>query len=516
MRKKLFPGLFLSPDLRWLVILAVAAIALYTIGLGNMPLRDWDEGYYSVVARELTRTQDWMYPTRFGQPYFPKPPLGYWIGGLGYRLFGQVSEFTTRFPMAISTALGVPLLYAVVRELTSRRREAILTAGVYLTLLPVIRLGRLHMFDGFINTLLILLLFCVLRSQKNRAWALGIGLCLAGIALAKGILAVALGGIVFAFICLDRRWEVFKNPCTWIGIGLGLSVTLGWNIAQWQRYGDVFLQEHLGFHNLARISTTLEGHDGPPWYYLLEIVKYSFPWLFFCPGGLLLAWQSRDTSQGRLVLTGTILFLGMASAMGTKLPWYIMPIYPFFALAVGPQLARPLQTYAYGLRWVFAGFVLVGVGGGVYFALADRQIPLLLLAICLTVTMGWTSRQLIQRNPNFVRTLLVGTYGCWALLMMSQSWVWEINEAFLVADVGRMVAAADIPANQAVYMSFDYGRPSLEFYAEHPVVAVDIEGLKQLHQQGQYLLLNPDALEALQIQPKAVVGTADGFSLVEP
>ncbi len=506
---------FQSSDFKWILLLTVAAIALWTVKLGNVPLRDWDEGYYAVVARDLVINHHWIYPTRFGAPYFPKPPFGYWLGSLGYFLFRQVNEFTTRLPMAFATALGVPLLYALVRTLSPRRREAISTAGVYMTLLPVVRQGRLHMFDGFINTLLILLLLCLLKSASSRPWAFGMGLCLAAIALTKGILAIALGSIVTVFALLDRRWAVFENPYTWLGLAVGLSLTVGWNVAQYQRYGDIFVQEHLGFHNLARISSTLENNAGPPWYYLLEIVKYCFPWVLFWPGGLCLAWRSRQSTRGRLVLTGTVLFLGMASAMGTKLPWYIMPIYPFMALAVGWQLSRPVEEYAYSLRWVFRASAAVGIGGIVYFAIADPQVPLLLLGACLTITLGWVSRQLTQKSPNFINTLLIGFYSCLMLLMVSHSWIWELNEAFPVVNVGRMVAI-NVPPGETVYSSFEYGRPSLEFYAEHPIGVGENDTLKQLRQNGHYLLLEQDALDALQISPAEVIESVDGFSLVRP
>lgn len=504
-----------SSDVKWVLILAAAAIALWLVGLGNMPLRDWDEGYYSVVAREITQTHHWLYPTRFGEPYFPKPPFGYWLGSGGYWLFGEVTEFTTRFPMAIATALGVPLLYGVVRELVPRRQEAILTAAVYMTMLPVVRLGRLHMFDGYINTLLILWIFCLLKAKTSRPWAFGLGLCFAGIALSKGILAIALGGILLAFVVVDKRLALFKNPYTWIGLILGIGLTVGWNVAQIQRYGDLFVQEHLGFHNLARISSTLEGHDGPPWYYLMVIVKGTIPWVLFWPGGLWLAWRHRSTSQGRLVLAGNLLFLGLASAMGTKLPWYIMPIYPFMALAVGWQLSRPLKEYAYALRWVFAVLSLGGIGGVVYFAIANPQAPLILLGICLFATLITTAWLLIKRSASYAGVLVTGFYSCLMLLMLSHSWLWEVNESFPVKAVGQIISE-HVPVGEAFYSSYDYARPSLEFYAERPMGVGADETLKKRRQEGHYLLLEPDALKALEIPPEAIVESAEGFSLVAP
>ncbi|MEM6598046.1 MAG: glycosyltransferase family 39 protein [Cyanobacteria bacterium P01_C01_bin.69] len=515
------------PDWKWVLVLTGAAIALWTISLGNVPLRDWDEGYRSVVVREMIQTKDWFYPTRFGAPYLTKPPFGYWVGAAGPMLFGKVNEFTLRFPMALFSALGVPLLYGVVRELSSRRQEAVISAGVYMTLLPVVRHGRLHMFDGFINTLLILSLFCLLRSssrgalpsQKLRVWALGVGLSLMGIALSKGILAIAIGGIVFGFVVLDRRWTIFRNPYLWAGLAVGISLTAGWNIAQWQRYGDVFLQQHLGFQNVARITEAVDGNSGPPWTYFVQIAQYTFPWVLFWPGGLVLAWKSRrgssSKSKGCLILTGTVLYMGMISVMQTKLPWYVMPVFPFMAMAVGWQVAQPVKVYAYLLRWVFAVGVLIGIGGIVYFAIADPQIPLILLGIGLAITMSLVTRQLTQRSEQYRYTLVIGLYGCLFLLMVSRSWIWELNESFSVVSVGAMVQA-HVPNDEPFYASYRHSRPSLEFYAEHPMGTGDTEDLKQKRQEGFYLLLNSEALQALEIPSESIVDTAEGFSLVKP
>jgi len=506
----------IAPELKWILILTVAAIALWTVCLGNVALRDWDEGYRSVVVREMVQTKDWIYPMRFGKPYLTKPPFGYWVSAVGPLTFGKINEFTLRFPMALFSALSVPLLYGVVRELSSRRIEAIMTAGVYMTLLPVVRHGRLQMFDGFINTLLILSLFCVLRSSKSRVWALGIGLSLAGIALTKGILAIALGGIVFAFVVLDRRWKFFQNPYLWIGLAVGISLTAGWNVAQWQRYGEVFLQKHLGTQNIARIATAVDGHSGPPWTYFVHIAQYTFPWILFWPGGLFLAWKSRRTSMGCLVLAGTILYMGMISIMQTKLSWYAMPVFPFMAIAVGWQVAQPVKPYAYHLRWLLTVGVLAGIGGIVYFAISDPQLPLILLGVCLAITMGLAVRQLSQRSEQYRHTLVIGLYSCFFLLMVSRSWVWELNESFPVVNVGAIVQA-HVPDGEPFYSSYRYHRPSLEFYAERSMrIAKTKDKLRQKRQEGFYLLLEANALRALEVAPEAIVDTAEGFSLVKP
>ncbi|NES46251.1 glycosyltransferase family 39 protein, partial [Moorena sp. SIO2C4] len=103
-------------DIKWILSLFLAALFLWGIFLGNVPLRDWDEGTRALIAREIYRTGNWLHPTLWGEPYLLKPPLMDWLIALSYKV-GGVQEFTTRLPGAFLSACGVPLLYLVAREL---------------------------------------------------------------------------------------------------------------------------------------------------------------------------------------------------------------------------------------------------------------------------------------------------------------------------------------------------------------------------------------------------------------
>ncbi|MFM2312833.1 MAG: hypothetical protein RLZZ04_2109, partial [Cyanobacteriota bacterium] len=54
-------------DSLWVICLFLAAVILYTAGIGDLPLRDWDEGIVAGVARNIWRaepgSQTWLYPT---------------------------------------------------------------------------------------------------------------------------------------------------------------------------------------------------------------------------------------------------------------------------------------------------------------------------------------------------------------------------------------------------------------------------------------------------------------------
>ncbi|NJN49829.1 MAG: phospholipid carrier-dependent glycosyltransferase, partial [Alkalinema sp. RL_2_19] len=158
-------------DVLWMLFWLVTAIGLYTWQLGDLPLRDWDEGIVATVAREIWRSRFeqwvWLFPRAIdGGPYMNKPPLMHWLISAAYQ-FGGANAAMSRLPGALLSAFSVPLLYWVGRELFYRRLPAIFAAAVYLTYLPVVRQGRLAMLDGAILCFLLLMWGCLLRSRRD-------------------------------------------------------------------------------------------------------------------------------------------------------------------------------------------------------------------------------------------------------------------------------------------------------------------------------------------------------------
>jgi hypothetical protein len=233
---------------------------------------------------------------------------------------------------------------------------------------------------------------------------------------------------------------------------------------------------------------------------------------------LYLAWQQRHSSWGCLVLVGTVGYLGTVSVMGTKLPWYIMPLYPFFALAAAASISHFLKNRKRYPRILvaFLGFLAVaGVGGCVYFVLAEPQLALIIMGVVVALTMGVSAWQAKRNNPTFIPILFLGMYLALGLFMTSKSWIWELNEAFPVKPVAALIREQTAPG-AVVYTSFAYGRPSLDFYSDRLVIPANAPALKQLWATQHYLLLDQSTLAALQLPDRVSLGTAEGFTLVAP
>ena len=108
-------------DLAWLLILWGAAILLFCIDLGGVPLRDWDEGTVAQVAREIAQRDSWtawLYPQLWGQPYLNKPPFLHGLIAMAFQTW-EVHAWTARLPGAFLTATAVPMLYLLGREIFS-------------------------------------------------------------------------------------------------------------------------------------------------------------------------------------------------------------------------------------------------------------------------------------------------------------------------------------------------------------------------------------------------------------
>jgi len=511
----------------YFIAIAIAAIILFGFNLGQLPLRDWDESIVAQVAVSIWKSPDnletWLYPQIQEQPYLNKPPLVHWAIALTYLCFG-VSEWSSRLMPAMLSAASVPLLYLIAREIFPRRSIALFSTLVYLTFLPIVRHGRLAMLDGAVISFFLLLIWFVLRAYKSPKNSLGIGLAMAAICLTKGIMmGILLGGIAIVFLFWDKR-NIFRSKYFWIGVIIGLIPVLAWYGCQYYKYGNYFININFVGQSFSRIWQSVDNKSGDIWYYLLEILKYSWPWAIFCPGAIAIALESRQQTRGKLIIVWIGLYLLAISLMSTKLPWYVLPIYPALALLIGTKLDNiwhENRKKNYPIYWIgmLSLLAILIWGAGIYLSFgwfnqpSEPNLKIIFIAVGLTMTVAAILTALKSRY--FILVLGVGLYVSFILFFNSKTWIWELAEAYPVKPVAEIVAS-ETPAGKIIYTSYPYFRPSLNFYSDRQVIPAKIEELKTYWQENErpYFLIETTIMKDLNLKNVRILKKAIGWEII--
>lgn len=511
----------------WLILLLLVSILLFSINLGEVPLQDGDEGMVALVAREIWRSPvgslEWLYPTVAGEIYNNNihPPLIHWLVAGAYA-WGGVNEWTTRLPGAIVTACSVPLLYCIGREIFLLRWPAIYSALIYLTMLPIVRYGRLAVGDGVAVTLLMVMVLCVLRSRRDLRYCLGIGISLGLIILTKGVTAIIPGVIAVVFLCWDTP-RLLTSSYLWKGVVIGFSPVLAWYAGQFINYSDYasHITNKKLSNQLSDLNQVVQSQSQPSWFYLMEIGKWTWPWLIFLPQSLRYTWEHRMFSWAKLIMVWAGIYLVLISLVSSKQSWYLLPIYPSLALACGfyvTQIDNINFFFSYPRNWVIglAALAVLTSAGSVYFSLnsiGDIDLQIIFAAVVLTMTLAAILAE--RGDRQFVRILVWGSYLSLLLFMNSNYWTWQPGQAYSVKPVATMITRAN-PQVKKIYTSFPYHRSSLDFYSDRQIIPASIRDLKYFwqYQEQPYFLVENSSLDHLQLTSMQVIDQAAGWQLI--
>ena len=539
-----------SLDQRWALGLWLAALPLYLVNLGGPALRDWDEGTVAQVAREIVEKSllpgdgagsgalfPWMLqvqnfgqgllqPTIWDQAYVNKPPLMHGLIAVLFRVWGE-SEWTARLPGAMLTALSVPLLYLIGRELFVTRRPAVFGTIAYLTLLPVVRHGRLAMLDGAIICFYLVTVLAGLRSRRNARWCLGVGLGIGLMCLTKSFLGLLLGGLLLAFLAWDTP-RLLRSGYLWSGLALGMAPALAWFGNQAVSGAEDFVQQGLVDQSLKRLWQSVENNQGSVFYYVGELLEWGWPWVMFVPGALVKSWRERSLSWGRLVLVLGGGYFAVISLAQTKLPWYIMPLYPLLALAIGPVLAdywdrlggATVEPYTPGRipsAWLgLMGLLfIIALAGSLYFSVGpEAALGLAIPFVCLALGMGLSGWLLWRRDAQWILVLAWGWYLGIFALMASPHWVFELTDGPRVKPMAAVIRAeAKEPIR--VYTTYPTERPSLNFYADRHILPFCYAPEAMYPAEPFYLWLKPEEQAVLKMTTPPL-GAAEDWQLQGP
>ncbi|QDV71135.1 Undecaprenyl phosphate-alpha-4-amino-4-deoxy-L-arabinose arabinosyl transferase [Rosistilla carotiformis] len=340
-------------------LVLIAAIFMLT-NLGY-PLIDRDETRYAEIPREMLATGDWIVPQLNFQTYYDKPPLVYWLCALSYKLLG-IHEYAARLiPALAGLATLVATLFFGIRMIGPRGG---LLAGVVLMLsFGFAFTSRYLLIDGVLSLWVTLALFTAYEAVRDghlkwKWWLLSALFCGLGL-LTKGPVAAVLWLpplVVFAWLTDSAampRWRHFA-----VAALVSLAVVVPWGLAVAMQDPE-FLPEFLYKHNLRRFAGDF--HARPIWFFVPVLLLAGHPWSFltipyckFLLGDAPQCRRQRPTVIGFLLLWSCWCFL-FFSLSRCKLPTYLLPAAPAFALLIGHYLSHVLGASRGQLLHQFAG-----------------------------------------------------------------------------------------------------------------------------------------------------------------
>ncbi|MBV6433353.1 MAG: Undecaprenyl phosphate-alpha-4-amino-4-deoxy-L-arabinose arabinosyl transferase [Bryobacteraceae bacterium] len=329
---------------RFLLVLPIVYL-LYFHGLDSVGLLGADEPRYASIAREMASSGDWITPRLWGEVWFEKPALLYWMMAAAMKL-GVRGDWAARLPVALMSVAFLGGYFILLRRRLGGRAAA-LAAAMLATSAGWLVYSHVAVTDVPMTVCFtVAMLLCgewIEDGKTGRLWYAG---CWMGLAiLAKGLVPLVLAAPL-AWFGRRRLIELWRLAVA------ALAVAVPWYALCVGANGRAFLVDFIWKHHFGRFFTSELQHVQPFWFYVPVILGLLFPWT-----PLLALLRRPETAFARFLWGWALFALVVFSASMNKLPGYMLPLLPPLCALVGAALARARRA-----EWALAiGAGMVGL-----------------------------------------------------------------------------------------------------------------------------------------------------------
>lgn len=380
-------------------VLAFAlAATVFWAGLGSYGLVEPSDARYAEIAREMWVSGDWLFPRLLGIFHFQKPPLLYWLSGIGIAFVGP-TEWGAR---ACQGVLGLVLVVLVWRF--ARRHlgaaAALWAVALVATTPAVIGSGRMLTTDlllATVQTLALTAWYDVWSGRGGRGALVAFYAALGVAFLTKGPVGWLVPGLILGLFAWRFRGSGHRRVpwgLVW-GAAIIAAVAFPWYLFVVARTPGL-LSYFLGGQIASRLQEGGMGHPHAWYYWLAVFPALGMPWILLAPSG----WR-RLRSEGSPLAAFLLVWAAVPPLFFTfppsKLPLYVLLSFPALALAGSVSLVapneprRPVCWAGVLFLGLGAAFALVGVGavspgGGDWAAVTAEDMSRLFLPLAVAAT----------------------------------------------------------------------------------------------------------------------------------
>lgn len=372
---------------RHYALLALLTFFLALPGRMTLPPLDRDEARYMEATEQMVLSHDYLDIRFQNQPRYLQPAGIYWLEAISVksaaRLFGPSvlrQTWPYRIPSLLAATLIVPLtawLGATLFNAATGVLSALflMAATLFVAESRMATIDTVLLLDILCNESLLAYIFVNLDKRKKPLlffsccyWiTLGIGLMLKGpIILIPGLATPLSFCLMKKNLCL---WRALRPSWGWI---ISLIIVLPWCLGITFISHGTFFEKSVGHNLLGKITHGQESHGFPPGYYLALFIISFWPGAFFTVRAVPSIWQHHKLPPVMFLLCWIIPYWVFFELLATKLPHYVLPVYPAIAILTAASLTLwtphhfnrwyKLFLNLYALIWFIVGIIFICAG----------------------------------------------------------------------------------------------------------------------------------------------------------
>ena len=363
---------------RGLLCILLIGVIIFIWQLGSTGLVDETPPLFAAASRAMAETGNWLTPEVNGLPRFDKPPLVYWLMGIGFSIpwndfWDPLGTWAARLPSALSIiflmlVLGDTMMRYPQEENLFNRRTAVLASLTFALSPLVIVWGRVAVSDALLCSTLGICLLLQWRRYANPDeevwWFSWIFMSLA--VLTKGPVAFVLSGLTILSFALFQNDlpKILKTLRVIPGLIIVLIISAPWYLIEILIEGKPFLESFFGYHNLQRFTSVVNYHGEPLWFFVIVLSIASLP---FTPFLFISLWSNfcnifklerriikePENSLFEFSFFWLIAIFFFFTIAATKLPSYWLPATPAASILISLSFSNHFKDeFLKSLAWI--------------------------------------------------------------------------------------------------------------------------------------------------------------------
>lgn len=496
--------------------LTLFALLLYLPGFVALQPMDRDEPRFAQATKQMLETRDFV-AIRFQDEARNKKPVGiYWLqaGAVSAGEALGVADARARIwlyrvPSLIAAVAATLLTYWAALAFLAAPEAFVAAALMAATILLGVE-ARLGKTDATVTATVVAAMGALARfwrgapaGSETWRWPLIFWSAIALGVLVKGPITPMVPLLAGATLSIRRRSLGWLAPLRagW-GVLLVALVVAPWLTLILIKTQGGFLADSVGRDMLGKVAGGQEAHGAPPGTYLAAFWATAWPLAPFVGLAIPFAWRSRGEDATAFALAWAIPAWLVFEATPTKLPHYVLPLYPALAILVGLATARFEEAtrgaWAAVMRFWLVAVPLVVVGGALgaaahYGTLADAAFSLsgaFGAALCATAVWAAVSAARRLKAEDATGAALRAAASSLALgalafgVVMPGAAFRPFQMSPRLTEASRAALAAAGCARAEAMATAGYREPSLVFLTRTDLQLTDGAGAARLLAQG--------------------------------